>query len=1190
MKKFLMMALFFCLSMVVVACTPTTALDTTKPVISGQANVVYYIGSSATPNYATNVTAVDNFDGTITSKLVINSTAVNLAVPGTYEVVYTVTDLSGNTQTATITVTVVDNTDPVITITSGISYVLADPAPNYTAGVTATDDVDGDITADIVVDSTAVNLLVVGVYTITYTVEDSSGNIATVNNYVQVKQYADDADLLPPVFNGVANITYIIGIDDAIDYTDGVTAIDGVDGDVTADIVVDSSAVNLAVPGTYLVTYTVLDSVGNPATRTIMVTVENETVPPVISGVHTINGTVGSAPNYLLGITATDNVDGNITANIDVDAGLVNLSSAGTYTITYTVTDAAGNTTTATAQVVLVSSNYDVDTPDLTAIYQTYTSGTDNLNPYSEMLNTASELYGYLTDALYTGDYDWAEAEAILIAEGETIVGDMDFDDWYAAGKTADQLPYNRFPAMAASEPVMMDTEGTIWRITLRTDLVFEDGTPINAETFNYSWQQLLDPFLLNQRASNLYDTTSLPLKNAEGYFKQKSPATDGLGYVYYMVEGVKYSRENAYYGTVIGQPTWPLYYVQSGPWDPTHLVGPSGAQAYLEYWGSSSAAYGEDGFVLEDEAGNCFRLTAGGALVAPSAGWLLDGVELPTTGQGSGAASYAGTLPAFMNAAKERCAVDANLLPAGGVVEYLNPEYEWSDVGFKVIDEFTIELTLSKGKTAWDVMGNLTSGITGVVHPANYEAGMNATRTQTTYGNIDNPLVSYGPYRLSVWQTGTLYYFTWNPTYYAKEDYRIRTIRYDVITDQSVAIDEFKAGRLDVVGVGGAYFQEFKNSPNLKLTPSTIFFRFAFNIGGGVSYQINPILIYPEFRQAFYFSIDRSTLCSDVRAPSFPTHGLLGPVYLSTEYNSIPYRGSDAGVSVLADYSPESNGYDPVRAKELFDTAYALAVAADAIEDGDLVTVEYKFYDVETNWQIANWIKSQMETTFNAGEASPIFQLSLAAVSSTALDTDWDNKDFEVTFGGWQGLNFDAPSMLGQVYNSADTETMLESGFDTENAVLTVSLPNSKVALQAWVANYETVYAEYLAWDGETEPAPLVQPSVTAQENYDGWKAMLLKFDGDILTCTYNELFHYAYTELYNVADVNYTGKTDDFDNITGALEGELLRQMINIPLFTTVSATTYSDRIVFEANAYHAWMAWGGLKYMYIASELEE
>ena len=1184
MKKILMMALFFCLSMVVVACTPTTALDSTDPVISGQANIVYYIGTSTAPVYTANVTAVDNFDGTITSKILVNSAAVNLAVPGVYTVTYTVEDLSGNVATASITVTVVDNTDPVITVTSGISYVLADPAPNYTAGVTATDDVDGDITADIEVNSTAVILTVVGVYTITYTVEDSSGNTATVNNYVQVKQYADDADLLPPVFAGVTNITYTIGVSPAIDYTAGVTATDAVDGDVTADIVVDSSAVNLALPGTYLVTYTVVDAENNPASQTIMVTVALETVPPVISGVHTINGTVGSAPNYLLGITATDNVDGNITANIDVDAGLVNLSSAGTYTITYTVTDAAGNTTTATADVVLVSSNYDVDTPDLTAIYQTYTSGTDNLNPYSEMLNTASELYGYLTDGLYSGDYDWDAAEDILVDEGATIVGDMDFDDWYAAGKTAGQLPFNRFPAMAASEPVMIDLEGTVWQITLRNDLVFEDGTAINAQTFNYSWAQLLDPLLLNIRASNLYDTTYLPLVNAEAYYKQNEPGTDSLGYTYYMVAGVKFSRENALYGAVTGHPTWPLYHVETGPWDPTHLVGPTGFEiAYLEDWGDTS--YGVEGFVLEDTAGNTFYIDANGDLIAPSAGWTLDGVALPF--DAALAEDYAGAYPAYMNAAKERCPVDTEGVPVDGVLDYSDP-VAWAEVGFEVISEFTFEITLTKGKTAWDVMGALTSGITGVVHPANYEAGMNTARTQTTYGNIDNPLVSYGPYKLSVWQTDTLYYFTWNPTYYAKDDYRIRTIRYDVIEDQSVAIDEFKAGRLDIVGVGGSYFQEFKNSPNLKLTPATTFFRFAFNIGGGASYEVNPILKYVEFRQAFYFSIDRTTLCTDVRAPSLPTHGLLGPVYLSTEYNSIPYRGSDAGVSILSDFSPESNGYDPVRAKTLFDAAYALAVADDTIEDGDMVTVEYKFYDTETNWQIANWIKAQMEGTFNEGETTPLFELALAAVSSTALDTDWDNKDFDVTFGGWQGLNFDAPSMLGQVYNSADLVTMLESGFDTENAVLNVSLPNSKTALLAWKLNYETVYADYLAWDDVTLPEPVVQPTVTAEESYDGWVAMLDKFTGDVLTCTYNELFHYAYTELYNVADINYAGKTDDFDNITGALEGELLRQMICIPLFTTVSATTYSDRIIFEANAYHAWMGWGGLKYMYIASEL--
>jgi hypothetical protein len=40
-----------------------------------------------------------------------------------------------------------------------------------------------------------------------------------------------------------------------------------------------------------------------------------------------------------------DNVDGNISNNI-VTTGSVNTSTPGTYTVTYTVTDAASNTTT----------------------------------------------------------------------------------------------------------------------------------------------------------------------------------------------------------------------------------------------------------------------------------------------------------------------------------------------------------------------------------------------------------------------------------------------------------------------------------------------------------------------------------------------------------------------------------------------------------------------------------------------------------------------------------------------------------------------------------------------------------------------------------------------------------------------------------------------------------------------------
>ena len=52
------------------------------------------------------------------------------------------------------------------------------------------------------------------------------------------------------------------------------------------------------------------------------------------------------------GATAEDNEDGNLTSSITT-SGTVNTALAGTYTITYSVSDAAGNTTTATRDVTI---------------------------------------------------------------------------------------------------------------------------------------------------------------------------------------------------------------------------------------------------------------------------------------------------------------------------------------------------------------------------------------------------------------------------------------------------------------------------------------------------------------------------------------------------------------------------------------------------------------------------------------------------------------------------------------------------------------------------------------------------------------------------------------------------------------------------------------------------------------------
>ena len=80
-----------------------------------------------------------------------------------------------------------------------------------------------------------------------------------------------------------------------------------------------------------------------------------DTTAPVITltGSSTINLTVGDTFTDL-GATASDNVDGDITSSITT-SGTVDTSMAGTYTLSYNVSDAAGNAAPERQRTVIVS-------------------------------------------------------------------------------------------------------------------------------------------------------------------------------------------------------------------------------------------------------------------------------------------------------------------------------------------------------------------------------------------------------------------------------------------------------------------------------------------------------------------------------------------------------------------------------------------------------------------------------------------------------------------------------------------------------------------------------------------------------------------------------------------------------------------------------------------------------------------
>jgi hypothetical protein len=153
------------------------------------------------------------------------------------------------------------------------------------------------------------------------------------------------SDTTSPVINGLKDFEYVIG-DNIPDFSNSITAIDDVDGDISTSITFDQTEVDFSTPGTYTVTVLVTDSSGNETEATFNVIVTLESIPPVISGAKDFSfQRFSKEVDAFSGISALDNVDGDVTDKIVFDDSLVNYDAPGTYDAFYRVTDAAGNET-----------------------------------------------------------------------------------------------------------------------------------------------------------------------------------------------------------------------------------------------------------------------------------------------------------------------------------------------------------------------------------------------------------------------------------------------------------------------------------------------------------------------------------------------------------------------------------------------------------------------------------------------------------------------------------------------------------------------------------------------------------------------------------------------------------------------------------------------------------------------------
>lgn len=282
--------------------------DTRAPV------VIVTGGTEYAERYATynDPGASANDDGTVLS--VSTSNPVNTSNVGAYTVTYTATDLSGNTGSATRTVHVQDNTNPIVTMnrTDLNPYYIEVATGSYQEhSATAVDGNGGPALS--VSTSGSVNTNVVDTYNIYYTATDSTGKSGQAHRQVIVR------DTVAPLITLTGSTSVQLESGSVASYVDAGATVSDASGNA---VLSTTNNVNVNSPGSYTFTYTATDGYNNatPVSRTVVVIDATPQVSLVGDASMTVEaGATWTDPGAIATTVSTGSVTNHISINIAYD-------------------------------------------------------------------------------------------------------------------------------------------------------------------------------------------------------------------------------------------------------------------------------------------------------------------------------------------------------------------------------------------------------------------------------------------------------------------------------------------------------------------------------------------------------------------------------------------------------------------------------------------------------------------------------------------------------------------------------------------------------------------------------------------------------------------------------------------------------------------------------------------------------
>ncbi len=611
-------------------------------------------------------------------------------------------------------------------------------------------------------------------------------------------------------------------------------------------------------------------------------------------------------------------------------------------------------------------------------------------------------------------------------------------DGWAIGCDLASELPVDVTSEYVGSYGIEEGDTAKAWKITLNPDACWEDGTPINADSYIYSYQQLLDPIMLNRRADSLY-AGDFQIYGAKNYVYQGKTSFNALGETVedYLANGGDESQ---------------LYVDVTSFWNVT-------AEDGSQYVSITDETPIRDEAVEDENADEAYV----------SGKYLYETYLAPGCDYADNAADYVGTMQAY------------------------DADYSFDNVGiFKTGDYEIVFVTTSPvASPDYYVPYNLSS--TYLVYEDLWESCktyFNSNGDQvdadsddiasitTNYGTSAETTMSFGPYRMDYFELDKQITFTRNDNWFGYKDgkhtgmYQADNISCQVIAEQSTALLAFLNGEIDNVSLVASDMSTYGSSDYIRYTPQSYTTKLTFNTDlAKTTERGTQILTNLNFRKAFSYAIDRNTFAAAYTSAGSAGFGMLNNLYVYDPYTGATYRDSDGAKEALCnlygmtwgedgDYEDLDEAYEAITG---YDISYAQSVmqqaydecVADGLYDGESsVEIELRVYQSDDVYvQMFNYLNSCLEAACEGTGFEGKVSMKMV-VDADYYETNYSG-GADMIFTTWGGATYSPWTVLYECYCDASDGSgqQMEYGFDTSaiNVVIDVDGATFTQPLQTW-------------------------------------------------------------------------------------------------------------------------------------------